>query len=66
MPMLFSNYHDRILDNYQQTNKSKMMNKERQVWGKSKNGYIFPFVILIKPVCNFYSQTSEVYASVRR
>lgn len=43
-----------------------MMNKERHVWGKSKNGYIFPFTILIKPVCNFYSQTSEVYASIKR
>ena len=66
MPLVYSVYHDRILDNYQQTNKSIMMNKERQVWGKSKNGYIFPFTILIKPVSNFFSQTSEVYASVKK
>lgn len=43
-----------------------MMNKERMVVGKGKNGYLFPFTILIKPVRNFYSQTAEVYASIRR
>jgi two-component system sensor kinase FixL len=58
MPKLISFYHDRILENYQQTNKAKMMNKERVVWGKSKDGYLFTFVIIIKPVKNFLSQTS--------
>ena len=43
-----------------------MMNRERAVWGKSKDGYLFPFVIIIKPVKNFLSQTSEVYASIKR
>ena len=27
MPRIFSIFHDRILQNYQQTNKTKMMNK---------------------------------------
>lgn len=43
-----------------------MMNKERTIWGRSKDGYLFPFTICIKPVRNYYSQTSEVYASVKR
>jgi hypothetical protein len=43
-----------------------MMNKERVVWGKSKDGYLFPFSILIKPVKNMLSQTSEVYACIKR
>ena len=43
-----------------------MMNRERVIWGKSKDGYLFPFTICIKPVRNYYSQTSEVYASVKR
>ena len=42
------------------------MNRERVIWGKSKDGYLFPFTICIKPVRNYYSQTSEVYASVKR
>lgn len=35
-----------------------MLNKERVVWGKSKDGYLFPFTILIKPVKNLLSQSS--------
>lgn len=66
MPRLFATYHDRILEHYQQTNRPKMMNKERTIWGRAKNGYLFPFVIIIKPVRNYFSQTSEVYASVKR
>jgi PAS domain S-box-containing protein len=58
MPKLFANHHDKILENYQQTNKTKMMNRERVVWGKSKDGYMFPFTILIKPVNNLLSQSS--------
>lgn len=27
MPRIISTYHDRILENYQQTNKGRMMNK---------------------------------------
>lgn len=66
MPKVFSIFHDRILENYQQTNRPKMLNKERSIWGKSKDGYLFPFTICIKPVRNYYSQTSEVFASVKR
>jgi hypothetical protein len=66
MPRLFANHHDKILENYQQTNKTKMMNKERVVWGKSKDGYMFTFSILIKPVKNLLSQSSEVYACIKR
>lgn len=58
MPKLFSHVHDKILENYQQTNRPKMMNKERSVWGRSKDGYLFPFNICIKPVRNYFSQTS--------
>lgn len=58
MPRLFALYHDKILENYQQTNKAKMMNKERIAWGKSKDGYLFPFSIIIKPVKNLLSQSS--------
>lgn len=66
MPRLISKYHDRILENYQQTNRPKMMNKDRQIWGRAKDGYLFPFTICIKPVRNYFSQTSEVYASLKR
>lgn len=68
MPGIYAEHHDRILEYYQETNQSTMMNKERHVWGKSKDGNIFQFTILIKPILNFYSQasTSEVYASIKR
>lgn len=66
MPKLFAIYHDRILENYQQTNRPRMMNKDRAIWGRSKDGYLFPFTICIKPVRNYFSQTSEVYASLKR
>lgn len=36
MPKIYADEHDRVLENYQQTNYSTMMNKERHVWGKSK------------------------------
>ena len=42
------------------------MNKDRQVWGKAKDGYLFPLTICIKPIRNYFSQTSEVYANVKR
>ena len=66
MPRLYAYYHDRVLENYQQTNRPRMMNKDRAIWGRAKNGYLFPFTIHIKPVRNYFSQTSEVYASVKR
>lgn len=66
MPKLFAIFHDRILENYQQTNRPRMMNKDRAIWGRSKDGYLFPFTICIKPVRNYFSQTSEVYASLKR
>ena len=43
-----------------------MMNKERAIWGRAKDGYCFPFLICIKPVRNYFSQTNEVYASLKR
>jgi len=66
MPKFFALHHDRILEHYQQTNRPRMMNKERSVWGRGKDGYCFPFLICIKPVRNYFSQTNEVYASVKR
>ena len=66
MPRLFAGYHDSILEHYQQTKRPRMMNKDRAVWGRSKDGFLFPFTICIKPVRNYFSQTSEVYASVKR
>lgn len=66
MPRIIAYHHDKILEHYQQTNRPRMMNKERTVWGRAKDGYLFPFTICIKPVRNYYSQTSEVYASVKR
>lgn len=59
MPEIYATEHDKVLENYQQTNYSTMMNKERQIWGKSKNGFLFPFTILIKPILSFYSQSSS-------
>jgi hypothetical protein len=66
MPRTYSAIHDKILENYAQTNKAVMMNKERLIWGRSKSGYLFPFTILIKPVKNLFSEKTEIYASIKR
>lgn len=66
MPRTYASIHDSILENYALNGKAVMMNKERLIWGRSKNGYLFPFTILIKPVKNMFSEKTEIFASIRR
>ena len=50
MPLIFSTIHDKILKKFLETNELKLANSERFLYGKIKNGYIFPIYLIIKPV----------------
>ncbi|EGR29625.1 PAS domain S-box family protein [Ichthyophthirius multifiliis] len=50
MPFVYAKYHDQILKRYIETNEGTMINKDKIVYGKNKNGYVFPITINIKPI----------------
>ncbi|CAD8089669.1 unnamed protein product [Paramecium primaurelia] len=53
MPNVFAQSHDQFMETYLQTYESRIMNRERMIIGKSKNGYIFPFFIYVRYVPSF-------------
>ncbi|CAD8192732.1 unnamed protein product [Paramecium pentaurelia] len=53
MPNVFAQSHDQFMEAYLQTYESRIMNRERMIIGKSKNGYIFPFFIYVRYVPSF-------------
>ena len=57
MPNMFSQYHDMFVEQYLQTFESRIVNRERPIFGKSKNGYLFPFVIYVRYVPSFIHGT---------
>lgn len=50
MPDIHAKHHNSFLENFLITNEAKFMNKERQVFGKNKNGYIFSLYANISPM----------------
>lgn len=52
MPSLYSKNHDSFIENYNQTQEMKFIDKERFVFGKHKSYYIFPVFVNIKPINN--------------
>ncbi len=41
MPKVFAKYHDEYIKKYFETNESNFLNKDKQLIGKTKLGYIF-------------------------
>ena len=50
MPQQWSEHHDSFLEDYLHHLESKVLNKERILFGKQKNGYMFPSFMYIR-VC---------------
>lgn len=48
MPNLYSIHHDSFIENYVNNKESRLFNKERLVYGKSKSGYALPIYLMIK------------------
>lgn len=65
MPELFARHHDNFLKRFLDTNETRVLGKERAIIGKHKNGYIFPFYILLRPVYHVLKEGFEFYANVR-
>jgi PAS domain S-box-containing protein len=57
MPNIFAKQHDFFLETYLSTFESRLLNRERPIFGKSKNGYMFPFVIYVRFVPSFIHGT---------
>lgn len=57
MPNVFSQTHDLFMETYLQTFESRIMNRERPIFGKAKNGYLFPFIIYVRYVPSFIHGT---------
>lgn len=41
MPFIYAARHDEILENYLENNEFKILKDEKNVYGRSKTGYIF-------------------------
>lgn len=50
MPILYSIHHDSFIENYVNNKDSRLFNKERLVFGKSKSGYALPIYLMIKVI----------------
>ncbi len=64
MPSLYSKYHDNFLNKFKETGKANLINNERILFGKHKNGYIFPFRVLLKPVTHALKEGIEFVANI--
>lgn len=53
MPAIYSNQHDKFIDNYLTTFEPRIINKERITLGRFKNGYIFPFILFLRYIPSY-------------
>jgi PAS domain S-box-containing protein len=64
MPQIYAKHHDIFFEEYLTTNELKCPNKERPIFGKYKNNYIFPLYISLQPIQNTY-QMLNLFANFR-
>lgn len=57
MPHIIAELHDNFLDDYLNTLESKILNTDRLLMGRVKNGYITPLYIYIRYVPSFLHGT---------
>jgi hypothetical protein len=48
------------------TNEATLLNKERALLGKHKNGYLFPFIVLLRPVYHVLKEGVEFVGTVKK
>ena len=65
LPQVYAKHWDQFLENFLSTGDLKYMNKERSIFGRYKNNYIFPIFMNIKPIQNSYQMLNFV-ATFRR
>jgi PAS domain S-box-containing protein len=65
LPQIFAKHWDQFLENFLSTGELKYMNKEKSIFGRYKNNYIFPVFMNIKPIQNSYQMLNFV-ATFRR
>ncbi|EAS00830.2 PAS domain S-box protein (macronuclear) [Tetrahymena thermophila SB210] len=66
MPQIYQKHHEDILKRYVETNESTFINKDKQVYGKNKSGYIFPVIIHIKPIFHALKDGMEFLGIFRK
>ncbi|KAL4426928.1 hypothetical protein ABPG74_012928 [Tetrahymena malaccensis] len=64
MPQVFADHHDSFLEDYLHHLESKVLNRERLLFGKAKNGYIFPSYMYVRYVPSYIHGTQFI-ASIR-
>ncbi|EGR30970.1 hypothetical protein IMG5_119850 [Ichthyophthirius multifiliis] len=64
MPQQWAEQHDSFIEDYLHHLESKVLNKERLLFGKQKNGYIFPSYMYIRYVPSYLHGTQFI-ATVR-
>ena len=42
MPQIYSDYHDKFIEDFLHTLEGRVLNKERTLLGKTKSGYLIP------------------------
>jgi hypothetical protein len=42
MPIIYGDHHDKFLEDFLHSLEGRILNKERLLMGRTKNGYIFP------------------------
>jgi len=48
MPQVFADHHDSFIEDYLHHLESKVLNKDRLLFGKAKNGYVFPSFMYVR------------------
>lgn len=64
MPQVFAEHHDSFIEDYLHHLESKVLNRERLLFGKAKNGYVFPSYMFVRYQPSYIHGTQFI-ASIR-
>ena len=63
---MYARYHDDFLKRFIDTNEATLLNKERQLLSKNKNGYVYPVNVLLRPVYHVLKEGVEFVATFKK
>ncbi|CAD8150032.1 unnamed protein product [Paramecium pentaurelia] len=66
MPQLYAKHHDDFLRRFLDTNEATLLNKERLLLGKHKNGYLLGINVLLRPVYHVLKEGVEFVGTFKK
>ncbi|CAD8141052.1 unnamed protein product [Paramecium pentaurelia] len=66
MPSLYARHHDDFLRRFLDTNEATLLNKERLLLGKHKNGYLQGINVLLRPVYHVLKEGVEFVGTFKK